>query len=70
MSKYDQAFDPNLLIGHCDLISGFSDFALYLDTQLVQVNLIIMLSLGSMKTDRVISEPCYSEVIYNRHIAK
>ena len=33
MSEYDQAFDPNILIGHCDLISRFSDFALYLDTQ-------------------------------------
>ena len=31
----DLAFDPNKLIGHCDLISRFSDFALYLDTQLV-----------------------------------
>ena len=37
---------------------------------ILQVNLIITLSLGSMKTDRVISEPCYNEVIYNRHIAK
>ena len=37
---------------------------------LVLCNLIITLSLGSMKTDHVISEPCYSEVIYNRHIAK
>ena len=36
----------------------------------VQVNLIITLSLGSMKTDCVISEPCYNEVIYNRYIAK
>ena len=35
MSEYDQAFDPDILIGHCDLISWFSDFALYLDTQLV-----------------------------------
>ena len=35
MSEYDQAFDPNILIGHCDLISRFIDFALYLDTQLV-----------------------------------
>ena len=34
----------------------------------LQVNLIITLSLGSMKTDRVISEPCFNEVIYNRHI--
>ena len=30
MSKYDQIFGPNILIGHCDLISRFSDFALYL----------------------------------------
>ena len=35
MSEYDQTFDPNILIGHCDLISRFSDFALYLGTQLV-----------------------------------
>ena len=35
MSEYDQTFDPNILIGHCDLISGFSDFALYLGTQVV-----------------------------------
>ena len=35
MSEYDQAFYPNILIGHFDLISRFSDFALYLDTQSV-----------------------------------
>ena len=35
MSEYDHTFDPNILIGHCDLVSWFSDFALYLDTQLV-----------------------------------
>ena len=35
MSEYDLTFDPILLIGHCDLISRFSDFALYLDTELV-----------------------------------
>ena len=35
MSEYDQTLDPNILIGHCDLISRFSDFALYHDTQLV-----------------------------------
>ena len=35
MSVYDQPFDPNMLIGHCDLISRFSDFALYLGTQVV-----------------------------------
>ena len=37
MSEYDQAFDPYILIGHYDLISRFSDFALYLDTQLVYI---------------------------------
>ena len=31
----------------------------------IQANLIIMLSLGSKETDRVISELCYNEVIYN-----
>ena len=35
MSKYDETFDPEVLIGQCDLISRFSDFALYLGTQLV-----------------------------------
>ena len=35
MSEYDQTFDPNILIGHCDLISRFSDFASYLGTQVV-----------------------------------
>ena len=35
MSEYDQTFDPNILIGHCDLISRFSDFVLYLSSQLV-----------------------------------
>ena len=28
-------FDPEVLIGQCDLISRFSAFVLYLDTQLV-----------------------------------
>ena len=35
MIEKDQAFDPNIPIGLCDLISRFSDFALYLDAQLV-----------------------------------
>ena len=33
MSEYDQDFDPDILIGHCGLISRFSVFVLYLDTQ-------------------------------------
>ena len=44
MSEYDQAFDPNILIGHSDLISRFSDFALYLDTQLVYFHTFFRLS--------------------------
>ena len=32
---YDKTFDPEVFLGHCDLISWFSDFALYLDTQLI-----------------------------------
>ena len=35
MNEYDQTFNPNILIGHYDLISWFIDFALYLGTQLV-----------------------------------
>ena len=35
MSEYDQTFDPNILIGACDLISRFNDFSLYLGTQVV-----------------------------------
>ena len=30
---YDQTFIPNILICHYDLISRFSDFAFYLNTQ-------------------------------------
>ena len=44
MSEYDQTFDPNILIGNCDLISLFSDFALYLDTQLVYFHFFQIMS--------------------------
>ena len=35
MYEYDKTFDRKVFLGHCDLISCFSDFASYLDTQLV-----------------------------------
>ena len=35
MLAYDKTFHPEVVLGHCDLISGFSDFALYRNTQLV-----------------------------------
>ena len=34
MLAYDKTFDPEVVLGQCDLISWFSDFALHLDTQL------------------------------------
>ena len=37
MFVYDKTFDPKLVVGHCDLKSWFSDFALYVGTQLVYV---------------------------------
>ena len=35
MFAYDKTFDPKVVIGHYDIISRFSDFLLYLGTQLV-----------------------------------
>ena len=35
MFAYDKTFDPKVVLGHYDLIPRFSDFALYLGTQLV-----------------------------------
>ena len=46
MSEYDQTFDPNILIGHCDLILQFSDLALYLGTQVVYEQTSLTLCLG------------------------
>ena len=34
-SLHGKTYDPKIVVGNCDLISVFSDFALYLDTQLV-----------------------------------
>ena len=35
MFVYDKTFDPQEVVGHCDLISRFSDVALYFGTHLV-----------------------------------
>ena len=37
MFAYVNTFDPEVFLGHCDLISWFSDFALYLDTHSVGI---------------------------------
>ena len=42
MYEYDKTFDRKVFLGHCDLISWFSDFALYLNTLLVFFILLIM----------------------------
>ena len=34
MFAYDKTFDPKVVLGQCDLILRFSDFALYLGTQI------------------------------------
>ena len=35
MFVYDNTFDPKIVLGHCDLITWFSDFAFYLGFLLV-----------------------------------
>ena len=44
MSEYEQTFDHNILIGHCDLISWFSDFALYIFALNWFMNIHVILS--------------------------
>ena len=43
MFAYDKTFDPEVVLGLCDLISLFSDFALYLDTQLEYFHTLIQI---------------------------
>ena len=50
MSEYDQTFDPNILIGHCDIISRFSDFTLYPRTQMVYEQTSFKVCLRMTKT--------------------
>ena len=45
MFAYDKTFDPKVVLDHYDLISWFSDFALYLDTQLVYVHTVFTVCL-------------------------
>ena len=42
---YDNTFDPKVVLGHCDLISRFSDFALFLGTKLVYEHTIFTICL-------------------------
>ena len=44
MFAYDKTFDCKVFLGHCDLISWFSDFAFYLDTQLVFLYIFLIMN--------------------------
>ena len=46
MFAYDKTFDPEVVLGHCDLISRFSDFSLYLGTQLVYEHTFFMICMS------------------------
>ena len=37
MIEYDQTYDPNILIGHCDLISRFSDLSIDIFSYFFQI---------------------------------
>ena len=45
MFAYDKTFDPKVVLGHYDLISRFSDFDLYLGTQLVYEHTVFTICL-------------------------
>ena len=45
MFVYDKTFDPKIVLGHYDLISLFSDFALYLGTHLVYEHTVFKICL-------------------------
>ena len=45
MFAYDKTFDPKVVLGHYHLISRFSDFALYLSTQLVYEHTVFTICL-------------------------
>ena len=50
MHEYDKTFDRNVFLGHCDLISWFSDFDLYLDFQLVFFHTFFLIMNGYDQT--------------------
>ena len=45
MFAYVKTFDPKVVLGHYDLISRFSDFALHLGTQLVYEHTVFTICL-------------------------
>ena len=45
MFVYDKTFDPKVVLGHCDLITWFRDFAFYLGFLLVYEHISFRLCL-------------------------
>ena len=56
---YDKTFDHKVVIGHCDQISLFSDFALYLNTQLIYTYFFQIMNAYDLIFDpKVLIGPC------------
>ena len=49
MFAYDKTFDPKVVLDHYDLISRFSDFALYNGTQLVYEHTVFRICLRMIR---------------------
>ena len=49
MFAYDKTFDPEVVLGHYDLILWFSYFALYLGTQLVYERTVFTICLRMIR---------------------
>ena len=60
MFAYDKTFDPKVVLGQYDLISRFSDFPLYLGTQLVyeHISFTICMSMTRPLTEKVFLGHC------------
>ena len=52
MFAYDKTFDPKVVLGQYDLISLFSDFPLYLGTQLVYEHTSFMICMSMYEYDK------------------
>ena len=59
MFAFDKTFDPKVVLGHYDLISRFSDFLLYLGTQLVYEHTSFTICLRMFAYDKTFDYKVY-----------